>query len=204
METNNGIETNWSAINKARAKRLIKEGLMTGQGQKMIDVAKKNGKWNANSAMKLTIFAAMASLLLSSCYTYKILPSKNATDKPEMPRKKAYVVNPQLKKEYSILYSSNLFDLSSDSTDAVKIVLYPMDSRVRCMQMFPLNTFVLGQIPETYRDNYYFKFDEISKDSLKENQIDLCIGQKIWFWSMFVFNKKFDQKAGKLLKLEYQ
>jgi uncharacterized protein YdeI (YjbR/CyaY-like superfamily) len=36
---------NWSERNKERVKRLIKGGLMTEHGQKMIDIAKKNGKW---------------------------------------------------------------------------------------------------------------------------------------------------------------
>ncbi len=38
-------KSQWSEINKARAKRLIKEGLMTEHGQKLIDRAKETGKW---------------------------------------------------------------------------------------------------------------------------------------------------------------
>ena len=37
--------SNWSEINKARVKRLIREGLMTEHGQRMIDIAKKKAKW---------------------------------------------------------------------------------------------------------------------------------------------------------------
>ena len=37
--------SNWSKPNKERAERMIKEGLMTEQGQKLIDIAKKNGRW---------------------------------------------------------------------------------------------------------------------------------------------------------------
>ena len=37
---------NWSKINIERAGRMIKEGLMTEHGQKFIDIAKKNGKWD--------------------------------------------------------------------------------------------------------------------------------------------------------------
>lgn len=156
--------------------------------------------------MKPFLFAAITSLLFTSCYTYKIFPSKNATDNSEMPRKKAYVMNPGLKKEYSILYNSDIFDISNDSTDnsAVKIVLYPMESGIFCSQTIPLSVILLGQVPETFRNKHQFKFDEISGDSLKENKIDLHMGQQVWFWHMFVFKKKFDEKAGKLLQKEYQ
>ncbi len=39
--------SNWSTSNVERVKRMKKEGLMTEHGQKMIDVAKQNGKWQA-------------------------------------------------------------------------------------------------------------------------------------------------------------
>lgn len=35
----------WSELNKKRVERMIAEGLMTEQGQQMIDIAKQNGKW---------------------------------------------------------------------------------------------------------------------------------------------------------------
>lgn len=38
--------SNWSAINKATAERLIAEGLMTAAGLAAIEVAKANGSWN--------------------------------------------------------------------------------------------------------------------------------------------------------------
>jgi len=38
--------SNWSAINKASAERLIAEGLMTAAGVTAIEVAKANGSWN--------------------------------------------------------------------------------------------------------------------------------------------------------------
>lgn len=39
-------KSNWSTINKERAGRLIKNGLMTEMGQCLIDQAKMEGKWN--------------------------------------------------------------------------------------------------------------------------------------------------------------
>ena len=37
--------SNWSALNRERAGRMIADGLMTEQGQAMIDRAKANGTW---------------------------------------------------------------------------------------------------------------------------------------------------------------
>ncbi|MGY6655731.1 YdeI/OmpD-associated family protein [Amycolatopsis sp. TRM77291] len=37
--------SSWSRVNRERATRLIAEGLMTGRGQAMIDLAKEKGRW---------------------------------------------------------------------------------------------------------------------------------------------------------------
>ncbi|QHV97694.1 YdeI/OmpD-associated family protein [Spirosoma endbachense] len=37
--------SNWSKSNRERVDRMIQEGLMTESGQKMIDIAKNNGRW---------------------------------------------------------------------------------------------------------------------------------------------------------------
>ena len=38
--------SNWSKSNIERVERLTKEGVMTAQGQQMIDMAKAKGKWD--------------------------------------------------------------------------------------------------------------------------------------------------------------
>lgn len=43
----NPKRSKWSKPNRERAERMIAEGLMTEDGQKMIDVAKENGKWES-------------------------------------------------------------------------------------------------------------------------------------------------------------
>ena len=40
-------KSNWSKINKERIEKLIQQGLMTSNGQKLIDLAKMNGTWDA-------------------------------------------------------------------------------------------------------------------------------------------------------------
>lgn len=41
----NPKKSKWSAPNRERAARMIASGLMTGQGQQMIDLAKQSGRW---------------------------------------------------------------------------------------------------------------------------------------------------------------
>ncbi|HEY3430542.1 MAG TPA: hypothetical protein VGK39_07695, partial [Cyclobacteriaceae bacterium] len=44
--------SNWSQINIKRAKRLMKEGLMTEHGLKAIKIAKEKGKWGSKKTIK--------------------------------------------------------------------------------------------------------------------------------------------------------
>ncbi|MBX2916570.1 MAG: YdeI/OmpD-associated family protein [Cyclobacteriaceae bacterium] len=60
-------KSNWSSVNKKRATRMIKAGLMTDAGMKMITLAKKTGTWNAlNDITKLTLPADLKSALVSN------------------------------------------------------------------------------------------------------------------------------------------
>jgi len=47
------IKSNWSASNKARVKKLIKNGLMTEFGLRAIDTAKRNGSWNRLDSVEI-------------------------------------------------------------------------------------------------------------------------------------------------------
>jgi uncharacterized protein YdeI (YjbR/CyaY-like superfamily) len=38
-------KSNWSKPNRERAERMVIQGLMTEQGQKLIDIAKQTGRW---------------------------------------------------------------------------------------------------------------------------------------------------------------
>lgn len=41
----NPKKSKWSKPNRERAERMIEQGLMTEQGQQLIDIAKETGKW---------------------------------------------------------------------------------------------------------------------------------------------------------------
>lgn len=44
--------SNWSAVNRARAQRLIEEGRMTDAGLAAIEEAKRDGRWESNETRK--------------------------------------------------------------------------------------------------------------------------------------------------------
>lgn len=49
-------KSNWSNVNKEKAARLLKQGLMHPSGLEMIDLARKNGAWTAlNEVEKITL-----------------------------------------------------------------------------------------------------------------------------------------------------
>jgi hypothetical protein len=48
----NPKKSKWSKPNRERAERMIEKGLMTEHGQKLIDIAKKTGKWEVIEAEK--------------------------------------------------------------------------------------------------------------------------------------------------------
>ena len=55
---------NWSASNKERVQRLLKQGLMMPAGQAMIDIAKKNGSWSVlDEAEKMIVPDDLLKLL---------------------------------------------------------------------------------------------------------------------------------------------
>jgi len=41
----NEKRSNWSLRNIERAERMMREGKMTARGQRLVDIAKENGKW---------------------------------------------------------------------------------------------------------------------------------------------------------------
>ncbi len=146
--------------------------------------------------------------LFNSCYTYKVFPKEYRNLTNNEPKKVAFITNPadSLKKEISILQSSNLFIFSKDSTAAeIKIKMYPIKKgKWSCGQGTIITMITIGQVPIRFSDIYTFSFDEIKKDVAVKRKYDLKVSQRIWFWDMFVFNKHFNKKAGKALLGEYE
>lgn len=145
------------------------------------------------------------AILCSSCYSYKVYPKEYRKLENDNPKRSAYVMNDTLKKELEILTSSELFEVISDSTKAdLKVKLYPIKQNLVCGQPLTISMLTVGQLPVFLPDRYFYQFDEIENGKLTEHKLELKITQRVWFWDMFAFNKKFEEKAGKAVLGEYQ
>lgn len=153
---------------------------------------------------KLIVLGLLA-ILCSSCYSYKVYPKEYRKLENDNPKRSAYVMNDTLKKELEILRSSDLFEIITDSTKAdLNVKLYPIEQSFVCGQPFVITMLTVGQLPVTLPDRYLYKFDEIENGNITERKLDLKIAQRVWFWDVFAFNKKFEKKAGKAVLGEYQ
>ena len=142
-------------------------------------------------------------ILFSSCYSYRIFPKEHRhLEKLENPIK-AYIINPELEKEVSILGASEIFQITNDSSASTHIRLYPLEQSWVCGQPLTASLLSLGQVPVLLPDRYSFRFDEIKGGKMYHRDIELTVAQRVWFWDMFVFRKDFEEKAGKVLYGNY-
>tara|TARA_R110000868_G_scaffold109952_5_gene298435 strand:+ start:211 stop:699 length:489 start_codon:yes stop_codon:yes gene_type:complete len=151
---------------------------------------------------EILILLFISVILLSPCYSYRIQPKEFRKLENHNVQKKAYVINPILEKEFEILKSSELFLIVEDSSNVdLSIKLYPIRKYRRGGNgtICSMTMFTLMQIPCFNASSYKFKFVEIYKNSIKENDIELHINKRIWFWDFLSFNKRFEEKAGKAL-----
>ena len=151
------------------------------------------------------IILGFLTILCSSCYSYKIYPKEYRKLENDSPKRIAYVENDTLKKELKILASSELFEIITDSTKAdLKIKLYPIEQSFVCGQPLTISMLTIGQLPVYLPDRYFYRFDEIENGKVTKRKLELKIAQRVWFWDMFAFNKKFEKKAGKSVLGEYK
>lgn len=70
----------WSRLNKKRVERLIADGLMTAVGMKLIEVAKKTGRWNTlDSTEALTMPPELKKALNANAAATKNWPTYTAS-----------------------------------------------------------------------------------------------------------------------------
>ncbi|WP_411893698.1 hypothetical protein [Winogradskyella sp. A2] len=155
--------------------------------------------------IKQLISLGLLTVDCTSCYTYKIYPKEYRKLENNNPKLTAYIVKDSLKKEHKIMMSSDLFEIISDSSQAdLKIKLYPLQQNFVCGQPLTISILTIGQLPVTLPDRYLYRFDEIKNDTVTERKLELKLAQRVWFWDIFSFNKKFEEKAGKAVLGEYR
>ena len=150
------------------------------------------------------IIVAIA-LGLSGCYSYKIYPKEVLHFSYVGTKQTAFVINPELEKEYNILVKANIFNITTDSLDpsAIKVQLFPIEKRLACGQGAVVTVFSLGQLPSLMPDRYMYRFKEIYPNDSQMQRFELHLATRYWFWDIFIFNKRFDSKAGQILSAQY-
>ncbi|HWJ92001.1 MAG TPA: hypothetical protein VNR87_12865 [Flavisolibacter sp.] len=154
--------------------------------------------------MKLLLYTALVAAL-SSCYAYKIYPKEDRDFEYYGEKRTAFIVNPELKKEYAVLERSGIFHLSNDSSSSnvVKIRLHKLNRNFLCGQPIVASLMTFGQLPVYFPDLYFFSFEEFDGTVTQERKFELKIAQRYWFWDLFTFEKNFKKKAGKALLANY-
>ena len=154
--------------------------------------------------MRTCLTALLLASVCTSCYSYKIFPKEYRNYVYEGQRKTAFVLNPELEKEYGILKASGIFILTTDSLngESLKLRLHPLGSGFVCGQPVLASLFTLGQVPVYLPDTYSYRFEEIGRDTTLR-KIELKIATRVWFWDLFAFPKKFRKKAGMALLAAY-
>ena len=86
----------------------------------------------------------------------------------------------------------------------MRVRLYPMEQLFVCGQPVAVSLLTLGQIPVILPDRYLYRFDEMEKGNVTTRSFELTIAQRIWFWDILSWNKKFEEKTGKAVLGAYR
>jgi hypothetical protein len=155
--------------------------------------------------MKIVLCIILSATILSSCYSYKIFPKEYRNFTYTGAKKEAYIVNPELTKEFKILKMAGIFKISDDTLNrsVVRIRLHRLQKDFVCGQPVTASLFTLGQFPVLLPDRYRYGFDEVDQSGTIQRQYELKIATRFWFWDMFAVRKNFNRKAGQTLLGEY-
>ena len=159
--------------------------------------------------MKQLILFSLLSVLLCSCYSYRInktqLKRLELNDNRSTEKKKIYIINPEVSEEYSILQASNIFQIVSDSLDttALKIKLIHSEQYGYCANFLIGWAMFLGQIPITVPQSRNFSFTEIKNGEETLREFKLPLYTRYWFWDIFSRRKKYNKVAGQALRLSF-
>jgi hypothetical protein len=155
--------------------------------------------------MSRLLFTFLLLSSFTSCYTFQVFPKEYRQFTYQGERKMAFVLNPELKKEYAILKQSGVFNLTTDSLNdkVIKVRLEPLSRGFVCGNPIIASVFTLGQFPIYFPDTYSYKFQEINRQDTISRDFGLQVAQRIWFWDMFVIKKNFNGKVGQALLGSY-
>jgi hypothetical protein len=156
--------------------------------------------------IKFITYFFLFSVSLSSCF-----PSYNASNKeyrrikPDFQKQKAFVMNKELEREFTILKQSDIYEIVDDSTDVAKIKLYELvpDQSFQCGNLMAGSMLTLGLLPSVYRTKDTFSYDVSENNTVKNYQFKLEVNQSLWLFNIFRLGKTYNKQAGKALLGSY-
>lgn len=155
--------------------------------------------------MKQVFVFLFSLLVLTSCKAYRVFPKEYRHFSSSEKRRSAYVLQPELTTEYSILKEAAIFEFVNDSSsaDVVKIKLHPMEKQLAAANGIITTLFTFGQLPALYTDRYFYRFEEISGNTRTFKTFELDVATEVWFWNIFSSKKNFSKQAGQALLANY-
>lgn len=141
---------------------------------------------------------------LTGCTSYVVFPKHiRGMTVPENPPE-AYIINPELEREYKILEISGLFSISDNRSVEISITLEPMKTDIwPCGNPRLYSAMLLGIIPAYLPDKYYYNFIEERPDTVIHHQFELKVAERFSLWDIFLINPGKDRRLGEALRGEY-
>ncbi|REC61005.1 hypothetical protein DRF65_18405 [Chryseobacterium pennae] len=154
---------------------------------------------------KLVTYSFLISVSLSSCIPAYSASSKEYNQaKVNFTKKKAFVVNKELKTEFNILKHSDIYEIVEDSTDAARITLYPMKTHTPpCGNPMIGSMITVGLLPSGFPYDISYSYDVAENSTTKKYQYQLQVYQSLWLFNIFRLGKTFSKQSGKALLGSY-
>jgi len=148
-------------------------------------------------------YISILLLFLTGCTTYTFVTNETVEGDPIQQKIKASVVNPELHQEYDILQRSQLFELTSDSTENNKIKLDSMQTILKCGNPLLGTIFTFGLIPSTVEDQYFYSFREHRGDRIVSRKVEVNVRMRLSAYEIF-FSGNLNQQIAEGLKEAFQ
>ncbi|MCW3161130.1 hypothetical protein [Chryseobacterium oryctis] len=154
---------------------------------------------------KVFIYFFIVSISLGSCFpAYNVSSKEYRNVKADFLKKKVFVTNKELKKEYEILRHSKIYEITNDTAYVTRIKLYHMKiSTPYCGNPIIGTVITAGLLPSYFPYNSSYSYDLIENNTTTHHQYHIGVNQSFWLFNIFRLGKTFKRQSGKALLGSY-